>query len=69
MIDQGLEKDWQDLCQAVAAEQDPKKLMALVARLVKALDERDRKTQSAPENAKDCGEVPLSSLSEVGQHR
>ena len=57
MIDQGLERDWQDLCQAVATEQDPKKLTALVARLVKALDERDRRTQSAPESKKGCVEV------------
>ena len=68
MIDQGLERDWQDLCQAVATERDPKKLMALVARLVEALDERDRRAQSGPENQWGCAEVSFSSLSEIGQH-
>jgi hypothetical protein len=53
-------KNWQDLCQAAATEQDPKKLMALVAELLKALDDSDRKAISARVNKQDCGASPLT---------
>jgi len=41
-----MERDnkWLDLCQAASTEQDPNKLMALVSEIVKALQDRDRKT-------------------------
>jgi hypothetical protein len=66
VIDEGLNQHWQNLCQAVATEQNPKKLMALVAELVKALDERDGKGQSNPENKSDRGRSSVSTRSEVG---
>ena len=43
-------KDWRDLCQAAASEQDPNKLIALVTEIIKALENRDKKPGSAPEN-------------------
>jgi len=55
-MNQVTDKTWQDLCQAAATEQDPKKLMMLVAQIIKKLDDRDRK-DSAPavnNNNKDC---------------
>ena len=41
-MDQDRGKDWRELCQAAATELDPKKLMALIAEITRALDERDR---------------------------
>jgi hypothetical protein len=38
-MDQGRDKNWQDLCQAAATEQDPNKLMALVVEIIKTLQE------------------------------
>ena len=40
-MDQHQTKDWRELCKAAASEPDPNKLMALVAEITKALDERD----------------------------
>lgn len=40
-MDQRQTKDWRELCKAAANEPNPKKLMALVAEITKALDERD----------------------------
>jgi hypothetical protein len=54
-MDRDLDKNWQDLCQAAAAEQDPKKLMALIAEIVRALEDRDRKAPSFRRNMRDCG--------------
>lgn len=34
-------KDWRKLCEAASKEEDPDKLMALVAEINKLLDERD----------------------------
>jgi hypothetical protein len=42
-MDQGRDKNWQDLCQAAATEQDPKKLMMFVAQIIKTLDDRKRR--------------------------
>jgi hypothetical protein len=44
-LDQGNDKNWQDLCQVATTEQDPKKLMSLLAEIIKALD---RKRMAAP---------------------
>ena len=52
-------KDWRDLCQAAASEQDPNKLMALVAEIITALDERDKRPGSAAGNTKECPERSL----------
>ena len=40
-MDQHQTKDWRELCKAAANEPDPNKLMALIAEITKALDERD----------------------------
>jgi hypothetical protein len=40
-------KDWRKLCEAAAKEEDPDKLMALVAQINIALDESERKRGSA----------------------
>ena len=48
------DQNWQDLCQAAATERDPKKLMALIAELIKALDSRDRKAGLAGGSLNDC---------------
>jgi hypothetical protein len=42
-VDKDHNKDWRELCKAVANELDPGKLMDLVAQLTRALDERDKK--------------------------
>ena len=39
-------KDWRKLCEAAAKEEDPDKLMALVAQINIALDECERKRGS-----------------------
>ncbi len=55
MMDKRREQNWRKLCEAAAAEQDPNKLMALVAELNKALDELHRNYESAGGNKRDCG--------------
>ena len=40
------QKDWRELCTAVANETDPIKLGSLVQELVKALDEREQNWRS-----------------------
>ena len=62
-MDQGSDKNWRDLCQAAATEQDPDKLMALVAEIIKALDARNRKAGSEPL----IGAASLASLDTVGK--
>jgi len=53
-VDKDHNKDWRELCKAVANELDPAKLMDLIAQLTRALDERDKKrgriTVDAPDN-------------------
>jgi hypothetical protein len=68
-MDQHRNKNWQDLCQAAATEQDPKKLMALVAGILKALDERDCKTDSGQlkTTEKDYGGTGSPPSSAVGR--
>ena len=53
-MDKLREQNWRELCQAAATEQDPNKLIALVAELNKVLDELQGKRESAG-NKKDCG--------------
>jgi hypothetical protein len=43
-MDQDPTRDWQELCEAASKEPDPKKLMSLITEIVKALDDRRRKT-------------------------
>jgi hypothetical protein len=62
-MDQGRDKNWRDLCHAAATEQDPNKLMALVAEILKTLDARNRKAGSDA----DCGGASFASLYAVGQ--
>jgi len=67
-MDQDRDKNWQDLYQAAATEQDPKKLMALLAKIVKALEDRDRTARSVRANTKDCGGNTLP-IPCAGEHR
>ncbi len=46
-MNQNPDNKWRDLCQAAATEQNSKKLMELVAEIVKELDERHRKGKPA----------------------
>jgi len=52
-MDQDRAKDWRELCKAAANESDPNKLMALVAEITRALDERDKKRNIATKNERD----------------
>lgn len=49
-MDEDRVKNWQELCTAAASELDPKKLMALIAEITRALDERDERRNIATEN-------------------
>jgi hypothetical protein len=62
-MDQDRAKDWRELCKAAANELDPKKLMALIAEIARALDERDEKRNIGIKNERDSeasfsGRVP-----------
>ena len=65
-MDQGSDKNWQDLCQAAATEQDPKKLMMLVSEIIKTLDDRDRKARPAVVSSEGCEESSIPNVYEVG---
>ena len=69
-MDQDRNKNWQDLYQAAATEQDPKKLMALLAEIVQTLEDRDRKARAVREHThtKECGEntLPIPCAAEKG---
>ena len=54
-------KDWRELCEAAANEQDPKKLMVLVAEITRVLDERDGGRNATPRNENNS-EAKLSAL-------
>ncbi|MGC1687821.1 MAG: hypothetical protein WA734_19485 [Candidatus Acidiferrales bacterium] len=61
-MDQDRVKDWRELCKTAANELDPKKLMALIAEITRALDERDKKQNIAIKNEREgeasfCGTV------------
>jgi hypothetical protein len=56
-MDQDRVKDWRELCEAAASELDPKKLMALIAEITRALDERDKRRNIANENQKMASRV------------
>ena len=64
MMDQGREKNWRELCQAAAVEQDSNKLMTFIAELNRVLDELHRKPRSGAEDRKDCGGVSLPTLAQ-----
>jgi hypothetical protein len=51
-MDQDRAKDWRELCKAAANETDPNKLMALIAEITVALDERDKRRNLASDNAR-----------------
>jgi hypothetical protein len=67
-MDQGSDKNWQDLCQAAATEQDPKKLMLLVSEIIERLDDRNRRTKSPVEKRQDQDRdaSPFRNLCPVG---
>ena len=52
-MDQRQTKDWRELCKAAANEPNPKKLMALVAEITKALDERDGRRNATRDHNRD----------------
>ena len=41
----GEKRDWKAICEAATKEEDPEKLMVLIAELMRALDERKAATQ------------------------
>lgn len=55
MTDQGPKKDWRELCQAAATEEDPDKLMELIDEIDKALGELYRRPEFTVENKKNPG--------------
>jgi hypothetical protein len=61
------DKNWQDLCQAAATEQDPKKLMMLVGEIIKTLDDRNKRTAPPVVNRKDCDGSFFPNVSVVRQ--
>jgi hypothetical protein len=51
-------KDWRELCKAAANEPDPEKMMELIAELIKALDEHEKKQRQISQgNTVDKGEI------------
>jgi hypothetical protein len=65
-MDQGSDKNWQDLCQAAATEQDPKKLMMLVAEIIEKLDDRNRRSKFPDVKRQDLDGSPLPNVCPVG---
>lgn len=67
-MDQDRDKNWQDLYRAAATEQDPKRLMALLSEIIKALEDRDRKAESVRRSMKNCGgnTLPIPCAGERG---
>ena len=65
-MDQGSDKNWQDLCQAAATEQDPKKLMMLVAEIIETLDDRNRRSKSPVVKRQDGDGSPFRNVYPVG---
>ncbi len=65
-MDQNSDRKWQDLCQAAATEQDPKKLMLLVAEIIKTLD-RNRRAGPPALTREDCDGSSFSNLYAVGR--
>jgi len=62
-MDQDRVKDWRELCKAAANELDPKKLIALIAEITRALDERDERRNIASESQKTASRVfPVSTV-------
>jgi len=65
-MDRSSDKEWQDLCQAAANEQDPKKLMLLVAEIIKTLD-RNRRAGPPTVNREHCNGSSCPSVYAVGR--
>jgi hypothetical protein len=57
-MNQDRDDKWRELCRAAAIEQDSRKLMELVAKIIKELDKRDRRVKSSVVN-KTRAEAPL----------
>lgn len=66
-MDQGSDKNWQDLCQAAATEQDPKKLMILVAEIIETLDDRNKRPEPPVVNREDREGSPFSNVYPAGR--
>jgi hypothetical protein len=68
-MNQKPDNKWRELCQAAATEQDSKKLMELVAEIVKRLDERHRKLKLAvTKNDRDERSFGISQALEATKH-
>jgi hypothetical protein len=65
-MDQSSDKKWQDLCQAAATEQDPKKLMLLVAEIINTLD-RNRRAGPPAVTTEDCSRSSFPNVYAVGR--
>jgi hypothetical protein len=59
-------RNWQDLCQA-AAEQDQKKLMMLVAEIIETLDDRNRRPEPPVVNRQDRDGSPFPNVYPVAR--
>jgi hypothetical protein len=59
-------RDWQELCEAASKEPDPKKLMSLITEIIKALEDRRRKTARVP-NAQNIERGSSASVQSVGR--
>jgi hypothetical protein len=66
-MDQGSDKNLRDLCQAAATEQDPKKLMTVVAEIIETLDNRNRRREPLTANMQDRDEAPFPNNDPVGR--
>jgi len=49
-MNQDRDDKWRELCRAAAIEQDSRKRMELVAKIIKELDMRDRRVKSSVVN-------------------
>lgn len=66
-MDQGTDKNWRDLCQSAATEQDPKKLMMIVAEIIETLDDRNRRREPLIANMQDRDGGPFPNIDPVGR--
>ena len=57
MVDQDRDKHWRDLCQKAETEQDPEKLTALLAEIISALDDRNRRSAPSVQDRTDSRET------------
>lgn len=66
MVDQDRDKHWRDLCQKAETEQDPEKLTALLAEIISALDDRNRKSAPSVQDRTDSRQTSFPRPSGIG---